>query len=255
MSSSNGFTVVIPARYGSTRLPGKPLIDICGKPMIQHVVERALASKASRVIVATDDQRIVDAIDLDNISILLTSAAHPSGTDRIWEAISDSELTDDAVVVNVQGDEPLIPSAVIDQAAELVAESNQCGVATLYEVIQDPADIFNPNVVKVVKGIDGRALYFSRAPIPWERGRFDQGETTAVGSNWFRHLGIYAFRYWALEQFVSLPPSKLESLESLEQLRLLENGVDIAIAESLVAIPGGVDTPDDVDRVREHLSR
>lgn len=248
-----GFIVVIPSRFGSTRLPGKPLIDLHGKPMIEHVVERALASEASEVIVATDDQRIVEAIKIDGARVVLTSAAHQSGTDRIWEAIADADLADEAVIVNVQGDEPLIPPSVINQAANLVSQVPDCGVATLCEVMHDMRDIFNPNAVKVVADTQGRALYFSRAPIPWERGRFDTNELPPDGKGWFRHLGIYAFKRWALKRFVSLPRSRLEDLESLEQLRLLENGVSIAIAESVVAIPAGVDTQEDVDRVREYL--
>lgn len=254
MSGSNGFTVVIPARYGSTRLPGKPLIDLHGKPMIQHVVERAFASRASNVIVATDDQRIAAAVQTEEAKVVLTSTNLQSGTDRVWEALVDSDLADDAVVVNVQGDEPLIPSAVIDQAADLVNEANDCGVATLCEAVRDGREIFNPNVVKVVADRHGRALYFSRAPIPWERGKFESNEVPANKQAWYRHLGIYAFKYWALRRFVSLPPSRLERLESLEQLRLLESGISIAIAESKIEIPAGVDTQDDVDRVREVLA-
>ncbi|MCY4128569.1 MAG: 3-deoxy-manno-octulosonate cytidylyltransferase [Gammaproteobacteria bacterium] len=254
MSFSSGFSVVIPARYGSTRLPGKPLIDLNGKPMIQHVVERALASRASNVIVATDDPRIVDAVRTEDATVVLTSKEHQSGTDRVWEAISDADLADEAVVVNVQGDEPLIPSVVIDQAADLVNQADDCGVATLCEVMRDGRDIFNPNVVKVVVDRYGRALYFSRAPIPWERGKFESNEVPESEQAWYRHLGIYAFKHWALRRFVSLPKSRLESLESLEQLRLLENGISIAIAESESDIPAGVDTQADVDRVREVLA-
>ncbi|MCY3860099.1 MAG: 3-deoxy-manno-octulosonate cytidylyltransferase [Gammaproteobacteria bacterium] len=254
MSSSMAFTVVIPARYGSTRLPAKPLVDLNGKPMIQHVVERALASRASNVIVATDDQRILDAINTESVKVVLTSTEHQSGTDRIWEAIEDIDMQDESVIVNVQGDEPLIPSAVIDQAAKLVSDATDCGVATLCEAIRDGRDIFNANVVKVVVDRHGRALYFSRAPIPWQRGVFDSNKNPADTDSWYRHLGIYAFKYWALKRFVSLPQSSLERLESLEQLRLLENGISIAIAESDAVIPAGVDTLEDVERVREVLA-
>ena len=254
MSVANGFCVVIPARYGSTRLPGKPLIDLNGKPMIQHVVERALASRASRVIVATDDQRIVDAVQTEEAKVVLTSTEHQSGTDRVWEAIAETDLSDEDVVVNVQGDEPLLPSTVIDQAADLVNRAVDCGVATLCEVMRDGREIFDPNVVKVVADRHGRALYFSRAPIPWERGKFESTEIPENSQAWYRHLGIYAFKHWALRRFVSLPESRLESLESLEQLRLLENGISIAIAESESDIPAGVDTQADVDRVRKVLA-
>ena len=254
MSGANGFTVVIPARYGSTRLPGKPLIDLDGKPMIQHVIERALESSASDVVVATDDQRIVDSVTAEGARVVLTSQEHQSGTDRVWEAIKGVDLPDEAVIVNVQGDEPLIPSAVIDQAAELVCKAHDCGVATLCETMRDGHDVFNPNVVKVVKNVHGRALYFSRAPIPWERSKFESNTVPSNSETWFRHLGIYAFEYWALQRFVMLPPGQLEQLESLEQLRLLENGMSIAIAESTLDIPAGVDTQADVDRVRKVLA-
>ena len=254
MSGSIGFTVVIPARYGSTRLPGKPLIDLNGKPMIQHVIDRALESHATAVIVATDDQRIVDAVRTSDANVVLTSTEHQSGTDRVWEAIEGFDLANDAVVVNVQGDEPLIPSTVIDQAADLVHAANDCGVATLCEPMRDTRDVFNPNVVKVVMDREGRALYFSRAPIPWERGKFESNASPTNSETWFRHLGIYAFKHWALRRFVELPASRLERLESLEQLRLLENGISIAIAQSTTDIPAGVDTQDDVDRVRKALA-
>lgn len=255
MSVSNGFTVVIPARYGSTRLPGKPLIDLNGKPMIRHVVERALESRASSVIVATDDPRIVDAVQTEGATVVLTSTEHQSGTDRVWEAIEDADLQDEAIVVNVQGDEPLIPPVVINQAADLLDSLRDCGVATLYEAMHEGREIFNSNVVKVVTDRSGHALYFSRAPIPWERGKFESNSVPADWQAWNRHLGIYAYKYWALRRFVSLPQSRLERLESLEQLRLLENGISIAIAESAIEIPAGVDTQDDVDRVREVLAR
>ena len=222
--------------------------------MIQHVVERALASRASDVIVATDDRRIVDAVKTKSVKVVLTSKEHQSGTDRVWEAVEDADLQDESVIVNVQGDEPLIPSAVINQAAELVSSAKDCGVATLCEAIRDGRDIFNSNIVKVVADRNGRALYFSRAPIPWQRGAFDSNEIPNDTDSWFRHLGIYAFKYWALQQFVSLPQSRLETRESLEQLRLLENGMSIAIAESNYTIPAGVDTQEDVERVRKVLS-
>lgn len=254
MSNTNGFIVVIPARYGSTRLPGKPLIDLNGKPMIQHVIDRALESRASNVIVATDDQRIVDTVTTTDASVVLTSNEHKSGTDRVWEAIEGIGLVDEGVIVNVQGDEPLIPSAVINQAADLVHSANDCGVATLCEPMSDGREVFNPNVVKVVLDRQGRALYFSRAPIPWERGKFESRASPTKEETWFRHLGIYAFKHWALRRFVSMPQSRLERLESLEQLRLLENGIPIAIAQSTADIPAGVDTQDDVDRVRKELA-
>lgn len=246
-------TVVIPARYGSTRLPGKPLIDLHGKTMIQRVVERALTSEASRVIVATDDARIAKAVNSEGVMVAMTAASHQSGTDRVQEAIANLGLNDEDVVVNVQGDEPLIPPEVIDQAATLLQQHADCGVSTLYEPISDFADVFNPNIVKVVTDNKGHALYFSRAPIPWERGRFDGGAPSGEARGWLRHLGIYAFKYWALAEFVSLAPSRLEKLESLEQLRFLENGISIAIDRSCREIPAGIDTASDVERVRNYL--
>ena len=254
MVRSTEFTVVIPTRYGSTRLPGKPLIDLNGKPMIQHVAERALASNASRVIIATDDQRIVDAAVMEGVEVIRSEQEFQSGTDRVWDAISYIDWSRDDIIVNVQGDEPLLPQVAINQAAALVRDHEACGVATLYEPMPTMNDVFDANQVKVVIDKQNRALYFSRAPIPWERGKFDSARATGDASGWYRHVGIYAFRYWALERFVSLPRSRLEELESLEQLRWLENGVSIAIDESLVPIPAGVDTREDVDRVRALLA-
>lgn len=253
MSVSRGFTVVIPARYASTRLRGKPLIDLVGKSMIQRVAEQALMSQATRVVVATDEPRIRDAVSIVGVDVALTSPEHQSGTDRVWEALQQVSGDEDDVVVNVQGDEPLIPPAVIDQAAELVSQDEDCGVATLYESLHEIKDVFNPNIVKVVSDSCGRALYFSRAPIPWERDRFDAEEVIGDCDAWHRHLGIYAFKRWALEKFVTTERSRLERLESLEQLRLLENGIAIAVAESCIEIPAGVDTPEDVERVRRFL--
>lgn len=246
-------TVVIPARYGSTRLPGKPLIDLHGKTMIERVVQRAKSSNADEVIVATDDERIVHALEGVGVKVVMTASSHQSGTDRVWEAIADLGLVDEDVVVNVQGDEPLIPPDVINQAAKLAMRYPDCGVGTLYEPIKDFDEVFDPNIVKVVVDRFGRALYFSRAPIPWERGRFDNKESAGNANGWLRHLGIYAFKRSALAQFVDLDPSNLEQLESLEQLRFLENGIDIALERSCEAIPAGIDTPADVERVREFL--
>ena len=248
------FTVVIPARYASTRLPAKPLIDLHGKTMIQRVAERALESDAKMVIVATDDVRVANAVQSNRVRVVMTGEDHQSGTDRIWEAVADLALGPDEVIVNVQGDEPLIPPDVINQAAGLLTGNSEIGVGTLCEPIHDIQDVLNPNIVKVVKSGTGQALYFSRAPIPWERGRFGTNdESSGEVGDWYRHLGIYSYRRSVLARFVNLPVSRLEKLESLEQLRLLENDIPIQIAESLVAMPGGVDTPEDVKRVRRHL--
>ena len=243
------YRVVIPARYGSTRLPGKPLIDIGGKPMIVRVAEQALRSKATGVVVATDDGRVVDAIRGSGAEAVLTRSDHRSGSDRVMEVAE--AWPDEEVVVNVQGDEPLIPPVVIDQVAALI--DDECEVATLSEPIAEPAHVFDPNIVKVVVDRRGRALYFSRAPIPWQRDAFGHGPPPRVGTEWRRHVGIYAYRVGALRAFVSYPPSPLEEIEALEQLRLLDHGHPIAVGAAKAPVPGGVDTPADADRVRDAL--
>ena len=254
MSDQSSFVVVIPARYGSSRLPGKPLIGLYGKPMIQRVAEQALKSDAKQVLVATDDERVAEAIVSMDVQVVMTKQEHTSGTDRVWEAIEKAALGDGEVVVNVQGDEPLIPPEVINQVAELIADDQIFEVGTLCERISERSDIFNPNVVKVVFDEDGRALYFSRAPIPWERDRFNKTETEVKLGPWFRHVGIYAYTRRVLERFVSWKPSRLELLESLEQLRLMENRVAIKVALARTEMPSGVDTAEDADRVRRYLS-
>ncbi|MCY3839949.1 MAG: 3-deoxy-manno-octulosonate cytidylyltransferase [Gammaproteobacteria bacterium] len=244
------YRVVIPARYGSTRLPGKPLIDIAGKPMIVRVAEQALRSRATGVVVATDDGRVVEALRGSGAEATLTRDDHRSGSDRVMEVVDAKGWPDDEVVVNVQGDEPLIPPVVIDHVAGLI--DDECEVATLGEPITAPGDVFDPNIVKVVADRRGRALYFSRAPIPWHRDTF--GRTPPqIGTAWRRHIGIYAYRAGALRAFVSYPPSRLEEIEALEQLRLMDHGHAIAVAEAAAPVPGGVDTPADVDRVLDVL--
>ena len=249
------YRVVIPARYASSRLPGKPLVDLGGKPMVLRVVEQALRSAAEDVVVATDDERVAAAVEGSEALAVMTRADHPTGSDRVMEAARALGWSGDDVVVNVQGDEPLIPPAVIDQVAALLeAQAGDCPVATLCERIERTADVFDPNVVKVVADQRGRALYFSRAPIPWAREAFADGRPRNVAGHWWRHIGIYAFRVSALEAFVAWPPSALEEVEVLEQLRLLEHGVGIAVAEAEAAVPGGVDTPADVERVLQALA-
>ncbi|MDE0420969.1 MAG: 3-deoxy-manno-octulosonate cytidylyltransferase [Gammaproteobacteria bacterium] len=242
-----GYRVVIPARYGSTRLPGKPLIDIAGKPMVVRVAEQALMAQAESVVVATDDARVARVLTGSGAAAVLTRQDHRSGSDRVMEVVEAQGWPDDDVVVNVQGDEPLIPPAVIDQVASLVDE--ECGVATLWEPITASADVFDPNIVKVVADRRGRALYFSRAPIPWDRKAFGGAPPSRIGTDWRRHIGIYAYRVDVLRAFVSYPPSGLEEVEALEQLRLLDHGHAIAVAEAEAPVPGGVDTPADVERV------
>jgi 3-deoxy-manno-octulosonate cytidylyltransferase (CMP-KDO synthetase) len=245
------YTVVIPARYGSTRLPGKPLLDIGGKPMIQRVWEQACGSSAGAVVVATDDERIAEAVESFGATACMTSTEHPSGTDRLQEVASKLGLGDDEIVVNVQGDEPLIPPAVIDQVADNLANNAQAGMATLCEPIEDVHTLTNPNVVKVVSDANGMALYFSRATIPWPRDAFarDASAMPARGE-WFRHIGIYAYRTRFLHEYVTWQPAPLELLESLEQLRALYNGVGIHVAPARAEVPGGVDTQADLDAVR-----
>ncbi|WP_287028144.1 3-deoxy-manno-octulosonate cytidylyltransferase [Pseudomonas sp. UBA6310] len=248
------FTVVIPARYASSRLPGKPLQEIAGKPMVRHVWEQARKSAARRVVIATDDERIVAACRAFGADVLLTRADHNSGTDRLAEVATQLGLADDAIVVNVQGDEPLIPPVIIDQVAGNLAAHPEAGIATLAEPIEDVASLFNANVVKVVSDLDGLALTFSRAPLPWARDAFAVSrEQLPDGIPYRRHIGIYAYRARFLFDFVAWGPCWLESAESLEQLRALWHGVRIHVGDALEAPPTGVDTPEDLQRVRRLL--
>ncbi len=248
------FSVVIPARYASTRLPGKPLQEIAGKPMVQHVYQQALKSSASEVLVATDDERILDAVEAFGGRAVMTSDSHESGTDRLQEVAVNMAWPDDHVVVNVQGDEPLIPPQVIDQVAALINSASAADVATLCEAIQRYDDLMNPAVVKVVADQHQRALYFSRAPIPWDRDGFAAGKQQLSAGQYWRHIGIYAYRVATLNAFVGWPLAPLESIEKLEQLRVMANGGIIAVAETCQAIPGGVDTPADLERVRAFIA-
>lgn len=251
---TTAFTVVIPARYASTRLPGKPLQDIAGKPMVQHVWEQARKSGAERVVVATDDARIVEACQAFGAEVILTRVDHNSGTDRLAEVATHLGLAADAIVVNVQGDEPLIPPVIIDQVAANLALNPQAAISTLAEPIDTVQVLFNPNVVKVVADQNGLALTFSRAPLPWARDAFAQDkDTLPSGIPYRRHIGIYAYRAGFLHDFVSWGPCWLEEGESLEQLRALWHGVRIHVADALEAPPTGVDTAEDLERVRRLL--
>ncbi|WP_257252928.1 MULTISPECIES: 3-deoxy-manno-octulosonate cytidylyltransferase [unclassified Endozoicomonas] len=252
MSASTApFTVVIPARFSSSRLPGKPLIDICGKPMIQHVYERACESQATRVIIATDDERIINAVEKFDAEACMTLAGHPSGTDRLQEVTRLYEMGDNEVIVNVQGDEPLIPAKVIDQVANNLIKTETAGAATLSEPVRNRADLFNPNVVKVVTDREGFALYFSRAPVPWARDEFaENGSSLPTVDIYRRHIGIYAYRVSLLNQYVQWEQSPVESVESLEQLRLLWNGHRIHVADAMETPPHGVDTEADLKVIR-----
>jgi 3-deoxy-manno-octulosonate cytidylyltransferase (CMP-KDO synthetase) len=251
---SDAFIVVIPARFASSRLPGKPLQDIAGKPMIQRVWEQARRSGAQRVVIATDDQRILDACARFGAEALMTRAEHNSGTDRLAEVAATLGLRADEIVVNVQGDEPLIPPAVIDQVAANLAANPQAAIATLAEPLTDAQALFNPNVVKVLSDAAGLALTFSRAPLPWARDEFarDRSQLPA-GVPYRRHIGIYAYRAGFLADFVAWGPCWLEDTECLEQLRALWNGQRIHVADAVEAPPAGVDTAEDLERVRQLL--
>ncbi|MGI9274710.1 MAG: 3-deoxy-manno-octulosonate cytidylyltransferase [Endozoicomonas sp.] len=256
VSESMPYTVVIPARFSSSRLPGKPLADIGGKPMIQHVYERACESRAARVIIATDDERILKVVQGFAAEACMTLPGHPSGTDRLQEVARLYGMADDEVIVNVQGDEPLIPARVIDQVAANLMEAPGAGAATLAEPIHDRSDVFNPNVVKVVTDKEGYALYFSRAPMPWSRNEFSlnaEQKQELPGDGYRRHIGIYAYRVELLNQYVQWPQSPIESLEALEQLRLLWNGFRIHVADALETPPHGVDTEEDLVAVRRMM--
>ncbi len=254
------FSVIIPARFASTRLPGKPLLDIAGKPMVQHVYERACQSEADRVVIATDDDRIAEAAKSFGAETIMTSADHPSGTDRLEEVVRELGFYSDDIVVNVQGDEPLIPPRVINQVAHNLAAEKDASIATLCEEIRDMKEIMNPNVVKVVFNHAGMALYFSRAPIPWARNEFThllaQPESVQLSpdARFYRHIGIYAYRVKLLKAFVQWEPAPLEKIECLEQLRAMYHGESIHVEVADEAPPAGVDTMEDLEFVRKTIS-
>jgi 3-deoxy-manno-octulosonate cytidylyltransferase (CMP-KDO synthetase) len=254
-----GFHVVIPARYASTRLPGKPLLDIGGRPMIQRVVERACASGAEEVLVATDDARIAAAVhdprDPARQIVVMTDPDLPSGTDRVAAVAAVRGWADDTVVVNVQGDEPFLPGILVDQAAGLLAGDASAGIATLAAPIGSLEEFLDPNVVKVVAGQGGAALYFSRAPIPWSRDGAPAGlasQREFAGA--LRHVGLYAYRVGTLRRITQLGPSALEQRERLEQLRALENGVRILVGLCREDPAPGVDTAADLERARQRAA-
>lgn len=245
------FTVIIPARQASTRLPGKMLADLAGKPMVVRVAEQAMASDADRVLIATDDPEIAKTVASHGIQAMITRADHPSGTDRIAEACAILGLADDAIVVNVQGDEPLMDPTLINNVAHALQADDGASIATCAAPIADADHLFNPNVVKAVARRDGRAMYFSRAPIPWARDALAAGrKVLAPGLVALHHIGMYAYRAGFLKIFPTLTPGTLEQIESLEQLRALEHGYHIAL-KTISSHPGtGVDTPEDLLRVR-----
>jgi len=250
------FTVLIPARYASTRLPGKPLADIAGKPMVVRVAENARNSGAARVVVATDDARIADAARAHGVDSCLTRSDHPTGTDRLAEAAIALGLADDAIVVNVQGDEPLLAPALVARMAALLASRPEAAIATACHPIHDAAEAFNPNVVKVVLDRAGFALYFSRATIPWAREAFAPARAGAPpdhlpeGLPIYRHYGLYAYRAAFLRRFPTLTPAPIERFEALEQLRALWHGERIVVEVTAGTPAPGVDTPEDLERVR-----
>lgn len=252
------FSVLIPARLASTRLPDKPLADIAGLPMVVRVARQALHSAATRVVVAADDPRIVEACTRHGVEALLTRPDHATGSDRLAEACERLGLDGDAAVVNVQGDEPLIDPALIDACAQALSQSPGCVMSTAAHAIDDLAELANPNVVKVVCDAAGRALYFSRAPIPWWRDGYAEGVASAPAPSVprpLRHIGIYAYRAGFLRTFPALPQSPLEAIESLEQLRVLWHGERIAVHVTSDRPGPGVDTPQDLARVRTLLSQ
>jgi len=248
------FRVVIPARHGSTRLPGKVLLPLAGKPMLQWVCECAGKSRAAQVLVATDDERIEEAARAFGAEVVMTASCHDSGSDRIAEVAWREGWADDALVLNLQADEPLMPPALIDQLGSLLDDHPGAGVATLATPLASVEELLDPSVVKVVSDRRGHALYFSRAPIPWDRDGAPAGlasQRSMAGA--LRHLGLYAYRVGALRHLASLAPSPLEQRERLEQLRALENGVAIVVALAAEAAGPDVNTPEDLERVRSLL--
>jgi 3-deoxy-manno-octulosonate cytidylyltransferase (CMP-KDO synthetase) len=261
MSAGVGFVAIIPARYASTRFPGKPLIDIDGKPMIVRVAEQARRSRAARVVVATDDARIALACEAHRVEVVMTATTHPTGTDRLSEVASKLALPAETIVVNVQGDEPFIPPEAIDLVAATLAQHPTAGMATVGHPIAEREEFFNPNVVKLVQNLAGEAIYFSRAPIPYARDAFAADGTrsgalpAAAAKSALRHVGLYAYRAGFLKVFPTWPVGTLEAIEALEQLRALERGVVIAVAQIESALPPGIDTPEDYDKVKQSLSK
>ncbi|MEG9474961.1 3-deoxy-manno-octulosonate cytidylyltransferase [Mannheimia indoligenes] len=249
------FTVIIPARYASSRLPRKPLLDIAGKPMIQHVWEKAQLSGATRVIIATDHPEIEATAKAFGAEVCMTSDKHNSGTERLAEVIDKMQIADNDIIVNIQGDEPLVPPVIVEQVARNL-DAYQVNMATLGVKLETREELFNPNAVKAVADKNGMALYFSRASIPFARDSFPDCDDSFIASQgYLRHIGIYAYRAGFVKQYVAWQPTALEQLESLEQLRALWYGEKIHIELAKEAPQVGVDTPEDLERVRAILAR
>jgi 3-deoxy-manno-octulosonate cytidylyltransferase (CMP-KDO synthetase) len=259
MTASLDFVVAIPARHAATRLPGKPLRLLAGEPLVLHVVRRALAAGAREVWVAADDARIAAALEASlapgsGVRVAMTSTDHASGTDRLAECARIAAWSDDTIVVNLQGDEPFAPAAGIRAVAE-VLRTSAAEMATLAAPIDDVETLLDPNAVKLVRAGSGDALYFSRAPIPWPRDAFARSRERLPDSHdWLRHIGIYAYRAEFLQRFAAMPPGRLERIESLEQLRVLEAGFRIAVALTPEPFPPGVDTPEDLARAEARIA-
>jgi len=250
-----GFIVIIPARYASSRLPGKPLLALAGKPMVQHVYERAQASGADEIIIATDDKRIQTACSAFGAEVIMTSPNHPSGTDRLAEVVKKINCNDDQIIVNLQGDEPLMPATLVHQVATNLYQHESVGIATLCEAITSATDLFDPNIVKVVFDKNGYALYFSRAVIPWDRDAFSNSTIDLPSDvEHYRHIGLYAYRAGFIKQYVEWPPCQYEKTESLEQLRALWNGAKIHVALAEESPGHGIDTEQDLQRVEKHIA-
>lgn len=250
-----GFVVAIPARFDASRLPGKPLRLLGGEPLVRHVARRALAAGADEVWVAADDERIAAALEGTGVRVAMTSPGHASGTDRLAECAAIAGWPDERIVVNLQGDEPFAPASGIRAVARALEDAG-APMATLATPVEDASQLLDPNAVKLVRAASGDALYFSRAPIPWPRDAFARDPSTLPsGGHWLRHIGIYAYRVGFLRAFAAMPPGRLEGIESLEQLRVLEAGHRIAVALAPEPFPPGVDTPDDLARAEARLAR
>lgn len=243
---TESFTVIIPARFASTRLPGKVLLDIAGKPLLQHVYTTACHSNACKVVIATDNESVFDAAVVFGAECIMTSPEHTSGTDRLAEAVAILGLADEDIVVNLQGDEIGMPSELVNQVAYLLLKNPPVPMATLYEPVHEASDVIDPNIVKVVFDVNNKAIYFSRAPIPWN--------IKGITETCFRHIGLYAYRAGFISEFSRLPKCQLELSESLEQLRALYHGIDIAVEEAGVPCGIGIDTEADLARAREQFA-